>query len=90
MNIAPMNSRLIVSPVATEYEKTEGDIFVENDLSEGVVLEIAPELKDLYAVDDHVLYHKDGGQSQYYKGKSCLWLSQNEIWGIVTYDKISV
>lgn len=86
MKIAPFNSRLIVSPVTSEYKRTDGGIDLENDVSEGVIVEVSIELKELLEVDDHILYNKGSGQNQYYKGKACLWLSNSEIYGKVSYE----
>lgn len=89
MRIEPFGHRIIVSPTVSEYTKTEGGIVVDDDLSEGVVVEVSDELVGKFMPGQHVLYHKDSGQSQYYQGKSCLWLNTNtDIWGIVFPDKI--
>lgn len=91
MKIKPFGNRIIVLPIATEYQKTEGGIAIENDLSECVVFEVNEEEKEIFKIGDIVLYHKDSGQSQYYQGKACLWLStvpNTDIWGIVSEKEV--
>lgn len=90
--IKPFGNRIIISPIGSEYKRTEGGIDVDNDLLEGVVIAVSEDMKELFSIDDVVLYPKDGGHSQYYKGKACVWLNAdknglNEIWGIVTEDE---
>lgn len=86
--IQPFGKRILISPIATEYKKTEGGIDVDTDLNEGIVVEVSADVKHLFNQDDHVLYTKGSGQSEYYKSKACLWLNDFDIWGIVTYDEI--
>lgn len=89
MKIKPFGNRLIVLPISNEYQKTEGGIEVNNDLLEGQILEVSDDLKELFKVDEIVLYQKDCGQSQYYQGKACLWLNTNsDIWGVVSEKEV--
>lgn len=88
MKIKPFGQRILVLPLSSEYEKTEGGIVVDNDLSEGVIVEVSDELEGLFKVEDKVLYQKEGGQSQYYNGFVCLWLNTNsDVWGTVTEEE---
>lgn len=83
--IQPVGARLLVHPTTRTQHTTEGGIEVPlSDLQEGVVLEVSPDLNGLFSVDDTILYGSGCGQSQYYKGKLCLWLNANiDVWGII-------
>lgn len=86
--IIPMNEKLIVSPITIDYKRTDGGIDVSSDLAEGIVVEVSQDLSQLYKIDDHILYPIEAGKTQYYKGKSCLWIEAILIWGIVEEDTI--
>lgn len=86
MRIEPIGKRILVSPVPMDNYKTESGIDIPNtDLCKGVIVEVSNDLKELYFVDEFVLYPEGSGQSQYYKNKSCVWLNTDtEIWGKIT------
>jgi hypothetical protein len=93
MKIQTMGAKILVSPVEMKNHKTEQGLeIIQTEICEGVIVEVSNDLKHLYSIDDHVIYTEGSGLSQYYKGKTCVWLDgrsypEGHIWGIVTEDK---
>ncbi len=89
--IKPCGSKLLILPISKENYVTKGNIeLVENELSEGKVIEVGTDVQGLYSEGDIVIYPQDAGLSQVYNGESYLWLNGQapniggDVWGIVT------
>lgn len=94
--IKPVGQKILVKPSSTEHHVTDsGLVAVENQISEGVVVEVSDFLSELYKPGSVVLYPKGAGTNHLYKGEPHLWLNGQEfpdgdIWAIVSDDIIHV
>lgn len=86
--ITPAGYKLLVLPLETKKHITQGNIvLVEGQLMQGKVLEVGLDAKDIYSVNDIVIFPKNTGVTQYYNGQSCIWLNgtaapNGDIFGI--------
>lgn len=90
MKIKPVGSKLIILQKEKTNFKTEGGLeVVENELREGVVVEVSDEFGKLYKKGDIVLFPDGSGISEFYNGQYCRWIdgrsvaTGGEIWGII-------
>lgn len=89
MRIIPENQKLIVLPIESEEESSNGIIIPASvstaDLSKAEVIEVSNDLSDKFKKGDIVMYPSQSGLGQIYQGKLHLWLreEQGEIWGKV-------
>lgn len=75
MRIKPLGSKLLIIPQIRKNHKTEAGIEITNeDLSEGVVVEVSDDFKDTISIDDVVIYAANAGQGEYYNGRQCVWI----------------
>lgn len=87
--ITPVGQRLILFQLPKEDSVGEaGIIAMDAMLAKGEIVEVSDELKEIYKVGDILMFPEDAGYSlPHYKKKNCLWLSTNDIWGILTDEK---
>lgn len=84
IKIKPQGKKVIALPLKTENFVTESKIeIVDTKLSEAKILEVSDELKDLYKVGDIILNPTGSGVGIFYNKEHCVFLRQDEIWGIV-------
>ncbi len=82
MKLKPIGSKLLIEPKEKENFKTEGGIeIVQNELSEGTIIEVSEGFESLYKVGDTILYNADAGKPQPYNGKQCQWIDGRAISG---------
>lgn len=90
MNKTPVNDKIIVLPLERKEEKI-GSVVIPGttnaELSVGRVAAVSDKLKDIFNVDDNVIYPSRSGVGQIIDGKAYLWLRADEIWGIESADK---
>lgn len=91
MTIQPVGKKILVLPKPKEeHHKTESGLtVVDVTLSEGVVVAVGREIKDVYKEGDVIIFSKNAGVGQFYQGKAHLWLDgegapQGSIWGIIS------
>lgn len=87
--ITPVGQKLIVFPLETEEVESGGGIVIRDiNLQRGKVMEVSEELSGVYSEGDIVIFPKNTGIScPNYKGKQCLWITNNtDVWGIVTEE----
>ena len=93
IKIKPYGNRLIVSPLPSEEETTDGGVLINDyQLEKAEVIEVSNYLKELFNVGDIVLYPKGSGIAKQYKNKSCLFVNaqefpQGDVIGIITDDE---
>lgn len=91
--ITPAGYKLLVLPLETKNHITQGNIeLVEGQLMQGKVLEVGLDAKDIYSVNDIVIFPKNTGVQQYYNSQNCIWLNgtaapNGDIFGIETEIK---
>lgn len=91
ITIKPQGSKLIVKPLPSEDETTEGGIITQDLILERAeVIEVGDEFSGKYKSGDIVLYPKGSGQSMpKYKKMTCIWLDARspdmggDCWGRV-------
>jgi hypothetical protein len=95
MRLKPFGSKLLVLPQERKNFITEGKIeLIENELSEGLVIEVSDVFSDVIKEGDIVCYSAEAGKPQPYNGKSCIWIDARSIneggdlWFVVVPDKI--
>jgi len=84
------NGRLIVEPLKKKEETINGVIVAESvnaELSEGVVVAVADNIKDVLSVGENVLYPTASGSGQWFNNKACIWLTIADVWGVVIPDE---
>lgn len=75
-----MGSKLLLEPQKRKEQKTKSGIDVtNNELNEGIVVEVSDEFKEIYSVGDTVLYSSGAGQGEYYQGKPCVWIDGRPV-----------
>lgn len=90
IKIKPQGKKVIALPLKTENFVTDKGIeIVAQKLSEAKILEVSDELKDVYSVGDIVLFPTGAGVGIFYKKEHCIFLRNDEIWGIVEEVKIA-
>lgn len=87
--LEPQGSKILVLPLNTEHKESEGGlVLVDNELTEGEIVELSKELSEIYKKGDIILYPKNAGTSQVYNHKPHLWLNgtgapYGDVWSIV-------
>lgn len=85
--LQPTGDKLIVSPFKRKEEKL-GSLHIpataNADLEVGEVLAVSPDLSSLKQ-GDIVTYPSKTGVGQLINGNPCLWITQQNIWGV--WDK---
>ena len=94
MRLLPMGSKLLIEPQKRKEYKTEAGIDVINsDLSEGKIVEVSDDFKEIYKEGDIVLYSLGAGQGEYYQGKPCVWIdgrsvnNGGDVWSLILNDE---
>lgn len=94
MRLIPVGSKLLITKQERKAAVTDNNIeIIQNDLKEGVVVEVSEEFKDLYSIGDIVLYSSGAGQGEYYNGQNCVWIDGRgikdggDVWSKVIYDE---
>lgn len=92
--LQPVGKKILVLPKPKEdHHKTKSGLaIVDVNLSEGVIVAVGNEMKDVYKEGDVVIYSKNSGVGQFYQGKAHLWLDgdgapQGSIWAIIGKEK---
>lgn len=89
--ITPLGSRILVAPLPKATFVTETSIQLTESLERGKVMEVSPEISNLYKKGDIVMFSEGAGIGQYYKQQQCLWLDgSRDIWGIIEEEKVTL
>lgn len=88
--ITPVGTKLLVFPTEMKEHVTDTQIVVvQNDLRAATVIEVGTEVKNVYKKGQVVIYPKNTGVGQMYRGKAHFWLdgrpvnSGGDVWGII-------
>ena len=75
--IEAIGFNLLVLPKSEEeHHKTEGGIFtVDQTLTEGLIVSVSEEMKDIYKEGETVIYSKNAGIGQMYNKIPHVWLN---------------
>ena len=80
MRLLPLGSKLLIEPQERKEHKTQAGLEILNaELSEGKVIEVSDDFKEIYKQGDTVLYSRGAGQGEYYQGKTCVWIDGRSI-----------
>ena len=87
--IKPVGEWIIVNQIPDYFKTDSGLSIVEENLTQGIVMAVSDDLKDIIKEGDKVVYPKSAGIAQYYNHKPCVWLNPNihQPFGIVTEEK---
>ncbi len=95
MRLQPLGSKLLIAPREKTNHRTEAGIeIVQNELAEGVIIEVSDEFKAFFNPGDVVLYSMGAGNGEYYKGQSCMWIDGRspdkggDVWAVCLEDTI--
>lgn len=101
MEITPVGNKILVLPIDKKEEEygeanPEGKRLVipgtaNAELQEAEVVNVSKDLQHLFEKGDVVLYPKNAGLQQLYKGVPHLWLriepQNSEVWGKVKHEE---
>lgn len=92
--LIPVGKKILVLPKPKEdHHKTESGLaVVDVNLSEGIIVAIGHEIKDIYKEGDVIIFSKNSGIGQFYQGKAHLWMSGEghpigDVWAIISEEK---
>lgn len=92
--LIPVGKKILVLPRPKEDHHTteSGLAIVDVNLSEGVIVAVGNEVKDIYKEGMVIIYSKGSGVGQFYQGKAHLWISGEghpigEVWAIIEAEK---
>jgi len=91
-SIQPEGQTLIVLPLSAQEVETSGGIVINDTvLQKGKVLAVSNELKEVYSINDIIIFPENSGISVRHEDQQCLWVKPMllDYVGIVIETKTS-